>query len=352
MPTSSPWSSKSAMSFTAVSLVRRLPLRRREQHKDISTEREANWAPALVRPHRPPRIAENWIGENWPLCTARPPHPSPYAGRVARRRSSALHRRPQSPSAPLRISDAADRGCAAKQLLEFRFRQLGRRNGARVTGASSDDAENDYEIAPMDRLNRRRSRDLGCQRRGLFGLPVQRRRQREVGRNVEIARLHGTPLFECRQSFGKLSRYGLRDAEAIVGRTGIDERRSFGQRGEALRDGALACERGTEAEQRLGIIRVLCERSAIRFDSGAELFAAQIRVAEPHIRRRRTSRQCDRFAIKRKGGFAAAVRFNVARKLNELLRFVRARFLTAVDEWGLGKSCTSGETCQEHDCRE
>jgi len=261
---------------------------------------------------------------------------------------SALHG-PQRAGALLRIGNVADRRSTAEQLFEIRLRKLTGRDGPRVFCTASNDSENNHEIAPMGSLNPRGLGDLACQVRRLFGLPSERSRKRKIGCNVEIVRLRGQRLFERRLSFGELSRHGLRDAEAVVGRTGIDVWRGLGEGGETLLKRALLRERRTEAEQRIGVVRILCEGGAIRCNRAVKLLGTQICITEPHMRSRRIFRRGDGLTIELEGSVAAAVRFDVACEAEEVLRSVRAGVLSICEERGFVKTCASGETCQQHE---
>ena len=204
----------------------------------------------------------------------------------------------------------------------------------------------------MDGLNGWRLRNFVGQLRCPFGLTSERCGKRKIGGNVEIIRLNGQPLFEGCLRVGKLSGDGLGDAEAIVGRAGIDMRRSFGERGEALFSGALSRQRRAKAEQRIGIVRILRKRGAVGLDRCPKLFGTQISVTETHISRRRASRQGDSLAIEGESRFPAAVRLDVARKVDEFLRSAWGRLLTVIAERGVVKSCAARESRQEHDCRD
>ena len=204
----------------------------------------------------------------------------------------------------------------------------------------------------MDGLNGRRLRNLVGQLRCPFGLTSERCGKREIGGDVEIIRLNGQRFFEGCLRVGKMSCDGLGNAEAIVGRAGIDMRRGFGERREALFSGALSRQRRAKAEQRIGILRILRQRAAIRLDRSVKLFGAQISVAETHIRSRRLSRHGNSLAIEGESRFAATIRLDVACEVNEFLRSVRAGVLTIFDGRGFGDSSAAGESRQEHDCRE
>src|SRR5262249_58453933 len=156
----------------------------------------------------------------------------------------------------------------------------------------------------------------------------------------------GRGLGERGLSFGELSRHGLRDAEAVVGRTGVDVWRGLGEGGETLLKRALLRERRTEAEQRIGIVRILCEGGAIRCDRAAKLLGTQICITEPNMRSRRIFRRGDGLTIELEGSVAAAVRLDVACEAAEVLRSVRAGVLSICQERGLVKTCPYGQTCQ------
>jgi hypothetical protein len=265
---------------------------------------------------------------------------------------------PQDAGTRLGIRNTANRCRTAEELFEFALRKVSWRNGSRVVGAASNDAEDDDEIASMEGLNGWRSRNRVGQLRRPLGLASERCGKRKIGGNVEVIGLNGQRLFEGCLRVGKLSCDGLGNAEAIVGRAGVDTRRSFGERGEAFFSGALARQRRAKAKQRIGIVRILGERGAIRLDRPIKLVGTQISIAETDIRSRRVSRQVDSLAIELQSSFAAAVRLDIACEVDEFLRSVRAAGLLTFYRgfWktfakGFWKSAT-GESRQEHDGRE